>query len=94
MRHGRGVIKIISKSEDGGRFVGYDGLWLKGKPHGYGAHIDENNTKYMGEFNAGEKIGKAVILTQEGLRYDGQVKKGLKHGKGIENLVNGDYYEG
>ena len=83
MRHGRGVIKILSKGDAKENFVGYDGQWVKGKPHGSGAHIDDHNTKYIGEFNAGEKVGNAIILTQDGLRYEGQVKKGLKHGRGI-----------
>ena len=38
-RSGRGVIKIINNRGQG--FMGYDGEWMNGKPHGFGKHIDE-----------------------------------------------------
>ena len=56
--------------------------------------MDEKNIKYIGDFNNGEKTGKATILTEEGQFYEGEVVKGIKQGKGLEKLVNGDGYEG
>lgn len=33
--------------------MGYEGAWEEGKPHGHGSHIDENSTKYIGDFVQG-----------------------------------------
>jgi hypothetical protein len=38
-RSGKGVIKIISSRGNG--FMGYDGEWMAGRPHGFGKHIDD-----------------------------------------------------
>ena len=84
MRNGKGSIKIInSKNSNSNEFTAYDGQWLNGKPHGYGKHIDEKNNKYIGQFEDGQKTGKAVILNKDGLYYEGKVKGGLKHGYGV-----------
>ena len=51
MKNGKGTIKIIPKptnSQD--LFTAYDGSWLDGKPHGFGAQIDEKDNKYIGSF--------------------------------------------
>ena len=84
MRHGQGTIKIFSSNPGPPEhFIGYQGQWAAGKPHGFGAHIDHNNTKYIGHFNAGEKTGTAIILTQDGLYYEGHLRNNLKHGLGF-----------
>ena len=84
MRHGKGTIKIFSTNVDNpDDFMAYDGEWANGKPHGFGRHIDQKNTKYIGEFKMGEKTGKAIILAKDGLYYQGGIKKNLKHGSGF-----------
>lgn len=53
-RHGRGVIKVFpTNKEQPELFMAYDGEWINGKPDGFGKHIDEKNTKYIGNFQAG-----------------------------------------
>ena len=74
--------------------MAYEGEWKKGKPHGFGKQIDEKDTKYIGNFVAGEKTGSATIISKEGIEYRGEVLKGIKHGFGTEKLVNGDSYVG
>jgi hypothetical protein len=74
--------------------MGYDGEWVNGKPHGQGRQIDELNTRYIGQFEAGEQTGRAIILSNEDIYYEGEVDKGLKHGTGMERLANGDTYTG
>lgn len=49
--------------------MGFDGEWLNGKPHGFGKHIDDKNNKYIGSFEKGEKVGKAVMLSKDGVYY-------------------------
>lgn len=94
-RNGQGTIKVLSKNANNDKeFVGYDGEWLDGKPHGFGKHIDEKNNKYIGNFEHGEKTGKAIVMNKDGLFYEGEMKNGSKNGKGLERLVNGDVYIG
>ena len=50
MKHGKGSIKLLTSATN---FMAYEGEWQKGKPHGYGKHIDEKNTKYIGDFLGG-----------------------------------------
>jgi len=41
MRYGKGTIQIFSSNLDAPNdFMGYDGEWAHGKPHGFGKHID------------------------------------------------------
>ena len=72
MKHGKGSIKMFSSNPNAPEeFMAYEGEWLKGKPHGFGKHIDEKGTKYIGDFVGGEKTGSAKILTKEGQYYEG-----------------------
>jgi hypothetical protein len=72
VKHGQGSIQLTSSNADAPELtMCYEGAWEKGKPHGFGKHIDERDTRYIGTFLAGEKTGSATILTKEGLYYEG-----------------------
>jgi hypothetical protein len=43
------VIKVFN-NKGASDFMGYDGEWSNGKPHGFGKQIDEKGNKYIGSF--------------------------------------------
>lgn len=65
VKDGNGVVKLFpSNPEKPDDYMAYEGQWKNGKPHGFGKHIDEKGTKYIGYFVAGEKTGQATIINK------------------------------
>jgi hypothetical protein len=73
----------------------YFGEWLDTKFHGFGYFSwSQHGLKYMGEYAAGLRHGKGMLVWNNGDRYVGEFEAESKNGKGIFYWSNGDVYNG
>jgi hypothetical protein len=54
----------------------YEGQWLNGNFHGYGALKFRNGEKYEGNFSKGTFDGKGSFFYDDGSQYDGNWLRG------------------
>ena len=53
-----------------------------------------NGTKYEGEINSNQIVGKGTYTFPSGAKYTGEVLYGLRHGYGLYTSADGIMYEG
>lgn len=70
----------------------YEGMWVKGRFHGFGVCKVEG-ASYRGEFQNCEPHGRGRWMDDSGNSYEGEFQYGKYHGSGIRKQGS-SYYEG
>lgn len=71
----------------------YSGGVCNGKMHGLAEEVT-SEAVYIGQFFKSKRYGLGYVRCKSGLAYIGSWRDGLRSGFGIEQLSNGEYYEG
>ena len=72
----------------------YDGEFLNGNRHGFGAYFYANGNKYIGEWSNDRPNGKGTMIFPSGAKYIGDVKNGKRHGQGSYFYSDGERLTG
>lgn len=72
----------------------YEGIVVKGKPHGKGKMEYANGDVYDGFWKEGQRNGKGKIIYSDGSTYEGTWKNDTKDGKGKMKYNDEDIYIG
>ncbi|CAD8108005.1 unnamed protein product [Paramecium sonneborni] len=76
----------------------YEGQWLNDQLHGNGIYynndINSQFTKYIGQFQFGQKFGAGIEYYRDGSIYVGNFESGCKNGMGQLTKKNGDKLNG
>lgn len=85
---------FVDRDDNGGSF--YEGNWVDDYQHGEGVEVWNNNEfKYTGTFENGQKSGEGRFEQLDGSYYQGQFKDGGFEGHGVYYFADdGSIYEG
>ena len=73
----------------------YTGSWKKGLKDGYGVEDNiRSGCKYMGGYRQGERHGRAVVITSNGVYYEASFIHGRPQGNALVVLEDGTVFEG
>ncbi len=72
----------------------YTGPFLQGMPHGSGAIIYPDGSRYEGDVVDGKREGKGSLVGSDPIRYVGEWKGDQPHGWGDMHYWDGGSYEG
>ena len=72
----------------------YDGMWLKGRPHGEGTLTRTNGATYSGQWQNGEQHGLGSFTAANGAFYLGNWIDGKRSGQGTYVGTDGSTYTG
>ncbi|CAD8107514.1 unnamed protein product [Paramecium sonneborni] len=88
----------FGKSFNGqGRLI-YEGQWVNDQPHGNGIYynndLNSQFTKYVGQFQAGQKCGAGIEYYRDGSMYVGNFESDCRNGMGQLTKKNGEKLNG
>ena len=74
----------------------YQGEWntIKKKKEGFGALVESDGSKYIGQFKNNLKSGQGLQIWKNGNFYEGEFAKGKMHGKGKLTFEEGKVLTG
>ncbi|XP_057561038.1 ALS2 C-terminal-like protein isoform X4 [Hippopotamus amphibius kiboko] len=92
LRHGFGVLESAPQAPQPCRYTGH---WERGQKSGYGVEEDsDRGERYIGMWQADQRLGPGVMVTQAGVCYQGTFQADKIVGPGILLSEDDSLYEG